>query len=333
MLRSPLLHFLLAGVLLFALQSAWSSVPQTPIVEVRRGEIDERIESYRLQMGRAASPSEAQAIEEQVIENAIWLEQAFALGLHEIDSVVRQRLILNMRFLEGSVAAGGPIDPGKPGADTSTTSDQALFERALELGMDRSDTVVQRRLVDRVQAIVRAAVRARPVDDATLEAHFEATQERWREPSMLDLSHVYLSRDKRADATLAAAAALLAQLREGATEPDAAIAMGDPFLAGHRLRGATPNRIVARLGPTFAAGVEDAPTQRWIGPVESAFGQHLVWIHERIESRIPELEAVRPRVLEDWIEIESRKALREQVEHRRKVVEVRVVDDRATPSG
>ena len=44
-------------------------------------------------------------------------------------------------------------------------------------------------------------------------------------------------------------------------------------------------------------------------------------------SRIPELEEVRTRVVEDWIELESRKALREQVEARRKQIEVRVVDD------
>ncbi|HPG28948.1 MAG TPA: hypothetical protein PLW10_25170, partial [Myxococcota bacterium] len=42
---------------------------------------------------------------------------------------------------------------------------------------------------------------------------------------------------------------------------------------------------------------------------------------------LPELEEVRTRVVEDWIELESRKALREQVEARRKQIEVRVVDD------
>ena len=118
--------------LLFALQAAWSSVPETPQIEVRRSEIAERVEAYRRQMGRDATDEEARAIENQVVENAIWLEQAFALGLHEIDSVVHQRLILNMRFLEGD----------------SDASDESLVARAFELGMDRSDTVVQRRLVD-----------------------------------------------------------------------------------------------------------------------------------------------------------------------------------------
>jgi protein-tyrosine phosphatase len=315
LLRSPLLHFLLVGGLLFALQATWSSAPETPQIEVRRSEIAERIEAYRRQMGRDATEEEARAIENQVVENAIWLEQAFALGLHEIDSVVHQRLILNMRFLEGE----------------SDASDESLVARAFELGMDRSDTVVQRRLVDRVQAIIRGGVRARPLDDETLEAHFEKTSEQWREPPLLDLTHVYLSRDRRRDETVDDAVELLGQLQSESAAPDNGVSMGDPFLAGHRLRGATPNRIIARLGPVFAEGVSEAPAGEWFGPVESAFGQHLVWIHTREESRIPQLDEVRSRVVEDWIEQESRKALREYVERRRQVVRVEFVDDEESP--
>ncbi len=316
MLRSPLLHFLLLGSLIFMLQAAWSSVPETPIVEVQRSAIEESLAAYRTQMGRAPNENEAAAIENQAIENAIWLEQAWAIGLPQIDSVVHQRLLLNMRFLEGETEA----------------SDEELLARAFELGMDKSDTVVQRRLIDRVQAIVRAGVRAREVDDATLEAYFEETAERWREPAMLDLTHVYFSRDKRGAAALDDARGVRARLIKDPLPAEDALSLGDPFLAGHRLRGATPNRIVARLGPDFAAGVEDAPTQEWIGPIASAFGMHVVWIHDRVESRIPELSEVRARVSEDWIEAESRKALREQVARRRTQVDLRIIEDGASSS-
>ncbi|HPG28921.1 MAG TPA: peptidyl-prolyl cis-trans isomerase, partial [Myxococcota bacterium] len=85
MLRSPLLHFLIAGALLFALQSAWSRVPETPVVEVRQSDVDEQLELFRLQLGRPPTPEEARAVARQVEDEAIWLAQAFDLGLHEID--------------------------------------------------------------------------------------------------------------------------------------------------------------------------------------------------------------------------------------------------------
>jgi hypothetical protein len=283
------------------------------VVEVLRSEIMERVTAYQSQTGRQPTADEARAIENQVIENALWLEQARALGLHETDLVVRQRLVLNMRFLDD------PID----------ASDDDLFRRALALGMDQSDTVVQRRLIDRVQAMIRAGVRSRTPDDAVLRAHYVNTAPRWREPALLDLTHVYFSRDKRGDQTAIDAAARLAELAERSIQPETAVALGDPFLSGHRVSGATPNRIVARFGPGFAAEIESVPTLRWLGPIESVFGAHLVWIHDRIESRIPTFDSIRKRVLEDWIEEETRRALRAQIERRRQIVEIRVIEDRA----
>jgi len=312
LLRSPLLHFLLIGALLVVLQSVYYSRSESFVVEVLQSEIDERVASFQKQIGRRPSPAEALSVENQVIENALWLEQARALGLHETDTVVRQRLVLNMRFLEGQ----------------TDTPDSELFERAISLGMDQSDTVVRRRLIDRVQAMIRAGVRSRTPDEALLEAHFEKTADRWREPALLDLTHVYFSRDKRGAAAEADAAALLVELAKRSVEPSEAAALADPFLSGHRLLGATPNRIVARFGPAFAAAVENQPTAQWVGPIQSAFGAHLVWIEDRIESRIPALIEVRKRVLEDWIAEETRKALQAQIERRKRVVEVRIIDDR-----
>jgi hypothetical protein len=320
LLRSPLLHFVLLGTLIYVVQSMRSYEPEVSIVEVRRSEIDERLESYRQQMGRAPTEPESRAIENQVIENAIWLEQAYALGLHQYDTVVHQRLLLNMRFLEGE---DGPA----PSAEDGGPSEADLIARAIELGMDRSDTVVQRRLIDRVQAILRGSVRARELKDQTLTDHYEATTEQWREPALLDLSHVYFSRDRRGASTTGDATSALTLLGTQDASVHEAISSGDPFLAGHRLRGASPNRIVARLGPAFAEGVAGAPVETWFGPVESAFGQHLVWIHERVQSRIPPLAEIRKRVVEDWIEIESRKTLREHVEKRRTQVQVRILED------
>jgi hypothetical protein len=295
------------------IESSWSRSPETFAVEIRHSEIAARLDAYQLQTGRVATAEEALAIENRVIEDALWFEQALALGLLQTDPVVRQRLVLNMRFLDGE----------------SQASEDELVARAIELGMDRSDIVVRRRLIDRVQAILRAGVRAHPPDQALLEAHFEATAERWREPVLLDLSQVYLSRDRRGERTQPQAVALLARLERESLDPVAAIELGDPFLAGHRLRAASPSRIVARLGPVFASGVEKAPVGRWVGPIESAFGMHLVWIHERRPSRIPDLAEVRKRVLEDWIEEESRKALREHIASRRELVQVRVIVDDA----
>ncbi len=316
MLRAPLLHFLVLGGLLFALQTGFGRASEPRTVEVLRSEVAERIEAFALQVGRAPDAEEIRALEAQAIEDALWLDQAFAVGLPAIDAVVHQRLIQNMRFL----------DP------ETTESDDALLARAIELGMERSDTVVRRRLIDRIQAVVRARVRAEPVDEAALRQYFTAEAERWREPTLLDLTHVYLSRDRRGDRADADATALRARLEREAIAPADAVVLGDPFLGGHALRGATPTRIAARLGPDFAQAIADGQPGRWLGPIESAFGPHLVWIEQRVESRIPAFEEIRARVLDDWLEQRTREALRAEAARLRAAAEVRWIEDRTPAS-
>jgi hypothetical protein len=312
LLRAPLLHFLVLGGLLFALQTGFGATTRTRAVEVMQTDVDERIEAFALQVGRPPSADEVRILEDQAIDDAVWLDQAFAVGLPEIDAVVHQRLIQNMRFL----------DP------QTTESDAALYARARELGMEKSDTVVRRRLIDRIQAVVRARVRSETVDEVLLREFYEENAERWREPTILDLTHVYLSRDKRGERAQSDAAALRARLERESIAADAATLLGDPFLGGHTLRGATPTRIAARLGPGFADAIADAQPERWIGPIESAFGPHLVWIERRIESRIPAYEELRTRVLDDWLEQRTREALRDEAARLRAQVEVRRLDDR-----
>ncbi len=313
LLRAPLLHFLVLGGLLFLLQSGFGGPTSLRAIEIPRSEVAERIEAFALQVGRAPDAEEVRALEAQAIEDALWLDQAFAVGLPAIDAVVHQRLIQNMRFL----------DP------ETSESDADLYARAVELGMERSDTVVRRRLIDRIQAVVRARVRSEPIDEAVLRAYYTEQAERWREPTLLDLTHVYLSRDRRGADADADASALRARLDAEALPAAEAVALGDPFLGGHTLRGATPTRIAARLGPDFADAIADARPGSWIGPVESAFGPHLVWIENRVESRIPGFEEIRSRVLDDWLEQRTREALREEAARLRAQTDVVWIDDRA----
>lgn len=337
MRRSPLLHFLILGALLFGLQSFWGREAEPTTIRVKRSEVETRLAAYQRQMGRIPTDAEAAALERQVVDEAIWLEEAFRLGLEKYDPVVQQRLLLNMRFLEGEGASGSASsksatpasNPGPGPESTEGPSEAELLGRAFELGMHRSDTVVQRRLIDRMQALIRARVRSQGVPPETLAAYYADSAERWREPELFDFTHVYVSRDKHGNAARERAEVLRDELRQESLGPEGGILRGDPFLSGHRLRGASPQRIATRLGPTFLAGpvpLADAPIGEWVGPFDSAFGSHVVWIHEREPSRIPELSEVEDRVREDYFESRSREEIRAHLDQRREQLAVVFVD-------
>ena len=135
-------------------------------------------------------------------------------------------------------------------------------------------------------------MRVDPTDEE-LAAYVASRPERYRIPERVRLSHIYLSRDRRRDALHADAERLLAQLRADAVPASRARALGDPFLHPSDFGLQSQRQLARQLGAEFAADVMNLEPGRWEGPIPSAYGNHLVWIHERETDHEPELETVR----------------------------------------
>jgi parvulin-like peptidyl-prolyl isomerase len=54
------------------------------------------------------------------------------------------------------------------------------------------------------------------------------------------------------------------------------------------------------FGATFGAQLVAAPVGEWSGPVESAYGLHLVRVLARTELRLPEFDELRDRLSTDY---------------------------------
>lgn len=281
MLR-PIIHFFLIGTLLFGAERLWTAreVPNQPLGEIRLdAETRERlIRESVSQTGRAPSEDELAARAVFWADEEILFREARRIGLDQVDPVVRSRLIRNMRFLGGADDA---------------RDDEELYAEALELGMDESDIVVRRRLVQQMRFLLEGtAMRVDPTDEE-LAAYVASRPERYRIPERVRLSHIYLSRDRRRDALHADAERLLAQLRADAVPASRARALGDPFLHPSDFGLQSQRQLARQLGAEFAADVMNLEPGRWEGPIPSAYGNHLVWIHERETDHEPELETVR----------------------------------------
>jgi hypothetical protein len=192
----------------------------------------------------------------------------------------------------------------------SDRSDDALFEEALALGMDRSDPVVRRRLAQRISLGIEASARRDAPDLAELEAYLAFHVDRFAEPATVELSHVYLSRDRRGDALAADARAVLDQLIAERIRPETAAALGDPIMLPAHQPPRSEAELAGTFGASFARNVAGATPGAWFGPVSSSYGLHLVWVRARRPARIPDLDAVRSAVLESLLADRAAVALR-----------------------
>ncbi len=171
--------------------------------------------------------------------------------------------------------------------------EEVLYREALAMGLDEDDTIIRRRLRQKLEFLVDDFAAAEPTD-VQLSALMEDSPERFREETTVSFSHIYF-REGADDA----AAALLAELRAGA-EIDVSMA-GDPLPLPSALDAAPEGDIDALFGQTFKADLRALDIGAWTGPVVSPYGIHLVRVTERIEGEVPALSEIRETVVREWL--------------------------------
>jgi hypothetical protein len=181
----------------------------------------------------------------------------------------------------------------------SHIKEEVLYREAKALGLDEDDTVVRRRLAQKAQFVLEdLAVQPEPAE-AELEAYLERSADRFRTPARYSLVQVYVSPERRgADAEAEALRLLETLRREGATVAPATV--GDPLMLERRLEDHSETDIAGLLGRDFAAALAEVPEGQWEGPLESAYGLHLVYLESRVPARVPPLAEIRDRVLAEY---------------------------------
>jgi hypothetical protein len=282
-LRAPLLHFLALGTVLLVARSWWErdARPERGRIVLTADDLTRLRATFAEEYGVPPGPAAKAALVRDAIDEEVLYREALVAGIDRSDAAVGERLARLGSFLGEDQGSG----PG------------ALEREGRRLGLERSDVVIRRHLVEMMRL---ATLQAEPADvptDADLRAYLDAHAADFAAPPAVRLTQVYLSAATRGAALAADAMALLAEFRRTGAGPEAAARAGDSFLQGADVGPAPVSEIGRLFGRDFAAAVDAAPLATWVGPVRSSYGLHLVWVRERASARLPPLPAVRNRVL------------------------------------
>ena len=235
LLKEPLLHFLVLGALLFALNGwrtkARPAEASSTRIEVNAAVIERLRAAYERQFGQ---PPDAQEMREQV---------------------------------------------------TAHIREEVLFREAVAMGLDRDDTIVRRRLAQKMEFLTGDLAGAAEPADAVVREFFEKNAARYAKAGRVSFRHVYFSKEKRGKDVETAATTALAALAKGASDET----MGDPFLHGFEFAEREQDDVIAAFGAEFAKQLAAQPAGEWRGPVASSYGLHLVRIEARTEPRSSEV--------------------------------------------
>lgn len=268
--KEPLLHFLVIGVVIFAVFSIANkeeaAVGGNKIV-VSSAETERLSDAWSKRMNRPPTEIELQGLIEAFIKEEVYYREALALGLDQDDTIIRRRLMQKMEFLSNDLAE-----------------------------LDQPD-------------------------ESALNKYFLENQEKYRLPAQISFTHIYFSIDKRGARALEDSKLVLAEL-----DVSRAPERGDSFMMEYDFVKETPSEVARSFGSGFAEQLFTLETNTWQGPVASGYGFHLVRISEKIDARMPELASVIDKVRTDFM-FEQRQKINKEIYEKFKARYEIVIED------
>lgn len=171
--------------------------------------------------------------------------------------------------------------------------EEVLAREAKALELDIGDTIVRRRLAQKMAFLLEDSFRIADPPEPELRALYEARSDLVFAPAQISFTQVFFQRKRgegRARATLAA-------LSDGSAE---ALEEGDRLLIGDSFANQDEQAMASLFGAAFAKAVFAQPVGRWSDPLASSYGLHLVKVTEASPALRRSFAESRERLAAEW---------------------------------
>ena len=176
---------------------------------------------------------------------------------------------------------------------------EVYVREAMRLGLDQNDTIIRRRLRQKMEFLNDSEFQAQSPTATDLRAYFDANPDQYREDARVSFQQVFLDPERRGDALDGDATTLLDQLN-GEPPPATLAGLGDPIDLATSWIDRPRRDLVALFGSSFSDTLISQLPGRWVGPIDSAYGRHLVKVESMTEGSVPSFETVRADLARDW---------------------------------
>lgn len=176
---------------------------------------------------------------------------------------------------------------------------EVYYREGVALGIDRDDEIIRRRIAQKLQFMTQDTVDQEVPGDAELQRFLDTHRSDFGGEPQIAFSQVYLNPDRHGDEIARDAARLLTHLNSADGRLDYG-ADSDVLPLPNDFE-VTPVHVIANMfGDDFAAAVAAQPPGRWVGPIRSGYGLHLVLVREKRQASQPRLQQIRRAVLREW---------------------------------
>jgi hypothetical protein len=176
---------------------------------------------------------------------------------------------------------------------------EVYYREGMALGLDRGDEIIRRRVAQKLEFMTQDIADQRAPSDAELQRYLDDHRGDFGGEDKIAFSQIYLNPDRHGSELPRDAAHLLSRLNAG----DGRLNYGvdsDVLPVPNDFEAEPVHAIAEAFGDDFASAIAAQPPGRWMGPIHSGYGLHLVLVRERQRGSPPELSQVRAAVLREW---------------------------------
>lgn len=175
--------------------------------------------------------------------------------------------------------------------------DEIAFREAKAMGLDKDDASIQRRLRLKFEVLVEDIAGLSTPTEADLQDYFVKNRDTFSMEPQLSFDQVYFNGGEQTAAERAHE--LLAELQAAGPEVNPA-QYGDPTLLPAEIPLSSASSVKRQFGDSFVDQLQTLATGKWLGPLQSVYGLHLVFVRQYIPGRFPDLSEVRSLVERKW---------------------------------
>ena len=178
--------------------------------------------------------------------------------------------------------------------------EEILYREALLLGLDQEDTIIKRRLAQKISFLKEESIPEIPTAEELNEYYKNNKEKYYIEPSFT-FTHYYFSENNN---SLERSQQALKALQDNSK------VKSDPFYLGKTFANEPLRNIKTNFGESFSIELMTADLAVWNGPFESTYGHHIVYINSVNPGYIPEIEEVLRQVEVDFLQIKREQAVK-----------------------
>ncbi len=174
---------------------------------------------------------------------------------------------------------------------------EVFYQEALKMNLDHNDEIIKRRLAQKMQFLSNDIAAMREPTNEELQDYFQKHKEKYLTPTSYSLYQITFSPDKRED-NFKDAEETLKQFPNASFEE--MNGKGDNLPFSYFFTDINADELGLQLGSKFSEALQDLETDKWLGPIPSGFGYHLVYITNKTEPQLPPFESIKKAVLRDF---------------------------------